>query len=402
MRMGKMTPHKALTSLALLLSLALLALVALPLAARLTTPAWLQTDDTTEYWIAGRLNLAGRDPWDRAAVARLQLAVGRTYARPVLMCDPPWFVSVAMVLGALPYPVARVLWLVVNAALFLAAGDLLWRVYGGERGRSVRQAQDRRWVAWVATFGFLPVVVTLRWGHSTGFVVFGAALFLWGVNGWEHLVWAGVGAALMATKPHLVWMFWPVLLAWMWENRPCWLDACEMIDLQAWLIWRVPVGLVVVLGIMTVTSLLPNTNLIANYWRGIIQQPPLEWRTETIGGDLRALFGPAHTWLQFAPMLPGLVWLAWYWRRHHDWWYWPNRLPVLLLASLIFAPYGWAYDLAVALPVVVAVVAQGPGWLAILGLALVGLVSRWHSLTLGAVVLAWWYWRVKMERGRNA
>jgi len=309
------------------------------------------------------------------------------------MCDPPWFVAVAMLLGALPYPVARVLWLVVNAALFLAAGDLLWAVYGGERAR--------RWVAWVVTFGFLPVVVTLRWGHSTGFVVIGAALFLWGMRR-GRFGWAGVGAALMATKPHLVWMFWPVLVAWVvWERRPYfagWRD----VRLRVWLWdWRILVGLAATLGIMTVTSLLPNTNLLTDYWRGIIQQPPLEWRTETIGGDLRALIGPAHTWLQFVPLLPGLAWLAWYWRRHHDWWYWPDRLPALLLASLIFAPHGWAYDLAAALPVVVAAVipltssgqAKGRGWLAGAGLVVVGIVARWHSLTLGAAVVAVWYWR---------
>ena len=45
-------------------------------------------------------------------------------------------------------------------------------------------------------------------------------------------------------------------------------------------------------------------------------------------------------------MLPGLAWLAWHWRRYRDAWDWSERLPMLLLVSMLTAAYGaWLFDL---------------------------------------------------------
>jgi hypothetical protein len=58
-------------------------------------------------------------------------------------------------------------------------------------------------------------------------------------------------------------------------------------------------------------------------------------------------------WLPFVPVLPGLAWLAWYWRRQAANWNWDRCLPALLFASLLTAPYGaWPFDLVLLLPAV--------------------------------------------------
>jgi hypothetical protein len=55
-------------------------------------------------------------------------------------------------------------------------------------------------------------------------------------------------------------------------------------------------------------------------------------------------------------MLAGFAWLGWYgWHHRHNW-NWDERLPALLFASLLTAPYGaWPFDLVVLLPVLLVV-----------------------------------------------
>jgi hypothetical protein len=74
-----------------------------------------------------------------------------------------------------------------------------------------------------------------------------------------------------------------------------------------------------------------------------------------VGGVLRSVFGVEHAWLQFAPMVVGLAWFSWYWRRHGGAWSWERNLPLVLLVSICTSPYFWAHDFVVAMPALVAV-----------------------------------------------
>jgi hypothetical protein len=48
--------------------------------------------------------------------------------------------------------------------------------------------------------------------------------------------------------------------------------------------------------------------------------------------------------LQFVPMLAGLAWLPWYWRRRGDDWSWLEDMPYVLLVSFATTAWCWVYD----------------------------------------------------------
>ena len=62
--------------------------------------------------------------------------------------------------------------------------------------------------------------------------------------------------------------------------------------------------------------------------------------------------------LQFAPTLPGIIALAWYWRKYRKDWQWRERLPVVLTLSILTAAYGWPFDEVVLLVAVVMIAVQ--------------------------------------------
>src|SRR5262249_2023736 len=114
--------------------------------ARLTDPALLRPSDFVEYWSAGRLNLAGGNPYDAQELFPLQHDYGCPDARPVMMYTPPWALPFVMPFGVLDYGTARLAWLLLHFGLVLFCADLAWRLLGGAPGR--------RWVAWGLTLTF--------------------------------------------------------------------------------------------------------------------------------------------------------------------------------------------------------------------------------------------------------
>jgi hypothetical protein len=53
---------------------------------------------------------------------------------------------------------------------------------------------------------------------------------------------------------------------------------------------------------------------------------------------------------QYVPTVVGLIWLVYYWNKHHQDWSWSEQAPVLVLASFLTASYGaWQFDQVVML-----------------------------------------------------
>ena len=65
------------------------------------SPVRLPHGDFDEYWAAGRLNAAGGNPYDPAAMLQEQRQAGWQQSRPVMMYNPPWTLALAMPLGFL-------------------------------------------------------------------------------------------------------------------------------------------------------------------------------------------------------------------------------------------------------------------------------------------------------------
>jgi len=101
--------------------------------------------DFRGYYAAARVILAGGDPYDYRQVAPVLLEItGKMGNNPYYY--PPWFALALTPLALLPYQLARVVWLLLNLAMMIAAlvmtpSVLDWQVRGW-----------RRWLAWLSAW----------------------------------------------------------------------------------------------------------------------------------------------------------------------------------------------------------------------------------------------------------
>jgi hypothetical protein len=65
---------------------------------------------------------------------------------------------------------------------------------------------------------------------------------------------------------------------------------------------------------------------------------------------LRLWLSPHALWLQYVPPALGCVWaLGYFWPRRNAW-YWNRHGNLVVLVSLVAAPYSWIYDGGLAIP----------------------------------------------------
>ncbi|MBY0230435.1 MAG: DUF2029 domain-containing protein [Gemmataceae bacterium] len=309
-----------------------LLLLAAPLVAGLL--AWCFPPplyDFVEYWAAGRLLVAGENPYDAEAVAELEKQAGRA-DDAILMWNPPWVLPFAAPIGPPDPRTGRALWLAVQLAALLLAADGLHRLHGG--------SERTRPVSWLVALSFAPSIVALGIGQITPLLPLGAWLFLHFVKRGQDLL-AGMATALLSIKPHLCYLFWIAVLLWTLRTGR----------------WRVIAGGVLAGLALAGVALLFNPHVVGQYFRKLTTDPPKEYDSPTLGSLLRLALGKERAgfrW-QFLPMLLGLGWLAWAWPRlrERDW---SEMLPPLLLASFITAPYGaWLFDAVLLLPALLAI-----------------------------------------------
>jgi hypothetical protein len=59
---------------------------------------------------------------------------------------------------------------------------------------------------------------------------------------------------------------------------------------------------------------------------------------------------PDAVWLQYLPAALGCVWALSYFRKHRDAWDWIEHGSLLVLVSVVVAPYSWIMDQAILIP----------------------------------------------------
>ncbi len=313
---------------------AALAAVFLWQCGRLTDPALLRPSDFVEYWSAGRLNLAGANPYGAAELFALQHDYGCPDDRPVTMYNPPWALPFVMPFGALDYGTGRLAWLLLHFALVLVCAGAAWRLLGGPH--------ERRWLAWALALTFFPTLIALRMGQLGPLMLAGLVGFLYFLRRrWDGAAGLALVAALV--KPQLFHLVGLALVLWALRERR----------------WQVLGGAAAGLVVATGLALATNPHVLAQYADLMAHRPPAECLSPTLGAVLRTAFGRERFWLQFLPPLAGIAWLLPYWLRHRRDWDWSVRLSPVLLVSLLTTSYGaWAFDLVVLLLPVLATAAS--------------------------------------------
>jgi hypothetical protein len=288
-------------------------------------PDGLYLQDFVEYWAAGHLNISGQNPYYPQLMSKVEQEVRPYLGQEIMMWNPPWTLTLTMPLGLLPCYWAHFAWLILSLTILLVGADFLWRFYGG--------ILRYRGIAWFIAISFTPTLLVLEMGQITPLILLGLIGFLY-FEGQGRDGLAGACLALVAIKPHLVYLVALALLVWVVDRRR----------------WSILWGGATTLLVATVIPLAFNPAVIGQYCFSLTQHPPERFYSPTIGTFLRLLLGPEKFWLQFVPVVLGLGWFVWYWLRCRRTWEWSEQLPVLLLASYLTASYGtWPFDYVVML-----------------------------------------------------
>jgi len=306
-----------------------------------TGVARLPLKDFVEYWSAGDVFLNGGNPYDPAALSgSLSAALGEEQASATMMWNPPWTLPLTAPFAMLPIRLAHLLWVAVQLTLTVLSANLLWRAYGGV-------TDPGSWFR-AAVLLFPPTVFLLVYGQIGAICLFGVAGFLFFMSR-DRPVPAGLCVALTAIKPHLLFAFGLYLL------------------LESLVSRRDRVALLtgtIALAATAATAWKINPTVYADYFAALSAPPGTsgfvsvqDWRLPLGSYWLRMTVAPDQFWVQFLPAAIVTVATIIFWRKAPGSRDWLRVTPVLVLASLLAAPYGgWMFDLVLLLIPIVHVV----------------------------------------------
>jgi hypothetical protein len=299
-----------------LLALALIVAVAMPMA----EPGGDHYQDYLEYWAAGRLILNGQNPYNPDLLYPLQIEHRPDLTAPVMMWNPPWTLPLVMPFALLPCPVGYVVWETMLLIVVLGAAVWTWRIYQGSAGYW--------WLAAAVSLSFVPTYFALHFAQISPLVWVGLVGFIYFEKRGQDTL-AGAATILAAVKPQLVYLFALALLIWILKERR----------------WRVLGGAALAFLATSAISLALDPAVFAHFFRELSQHPPTHFNSPTLGTFLRLGLDKHEFRWQYVPTVAGLIWLVYYWKKHHQSWTWSEQAPVLVLASFLTASYGaWQFD----------------------------------------------------------
>jgi len=278
--------------------------------------------DFVAYWATGQQLAHHANPYDQNAMIRIEHGAGLPDAYQVgFMRNPPWGLLLALPLGYVGLRVGALLWSLFLLACHLSSVRALWRLHG----------KPNNCIHWIAA-SFAPALICLMIGQTSVIVLLGFTLFLRMHRSRPFL--AGLSLWLCTLKPHLFLPIGAVLLAWILVSRSYKLLAGAIVALAA--------------SCAAVTCLDPAA------WFDYAQM----MRTTGIENEqipclsvmLRLWLSPHAMWLSYLPTALACLWaLGYFWPRRNAW-NWNRDGGLVLLLSLLTAPYAWICDGAVAIP----------------------------------------------------
>jgi hypothetical protein len=279
--------------------------------------------DFISYWAAGQQLVHGANPYDGDAVLRIESVVGFDRVEPLIMRNPPLAFLLAWPLGFVGSNVGIVLWFIVLLFSLVASIHMLWTLHGRPDNR-----------LHLLGYCFAPVMGCLMLGQFGLFLLFGVVLFLFFHKTRPFL--AGAALLLCAMKPHLFLPFGVALAAWAFSSKAhrilagacaALLAGCAIafcIDRQGWSQY----------SLMMRHAGIKDAALF------------------TLSKYIRLLVDRDVFWLQFLPQAAACVWSLWYFLTRRARWNWLDQGLVVLLVSVMCAPYAWFTDEALLLPAV--------------------------------------------------
>jgi Glycosyltransferase family 87 len=279
--------------------------------------------DFISYWAAGQQLVHGANPYDSAAVLRVESAAGFNQPEPLIMRNPPVAFFLALPLGLVSPNQGIILWFIVLLAGLVASVRMLWTLNGRPDNR-----------LHLLGYCFAPVMGCLMLGQFGIFLLVGVTGFLYFRNSRPWL--AGAALLLCAVKPHLFLPFAAVLLAWALTTRA----------------FRILGGTAIALLASAALAFAADRHAWSQYAFMMNHAGMKDTALFTLSKYLRLLVHRDAFWLQFLPQGVACAWALGYFFTRRQRWNWMDQGLVVLLVGAMCSPYSWFTDEAMLLPAV--------------------------------------------------
>jgi hypothetical protein len=279
--------------------------------------------DYTEYWAVGQQLVHHGNPYDSAATMRIMQAAGDTSNTNMILRNPPTALFIALPLGFVSARVGAIAWCLALIAALMASIRMIWTMQGRSRDR-----------LHLIGYIFPPALACLLAGQIGIFLLLGVTLFLYFHASKPHL--AGAALLLCALKPHLFLPFGVVLIAWIAMRKA----------------YPILTGALAALMASLALILLLDPAIWVQYLHGERGENIQNLFIPCVSALLRIAIHRNAVWLQFLPALAGCAWALWYFWTCRERWDWLDGGLLLLMVSVLVAPYAWFTDEVILLPAI--------------------------------------------------
>lgn len=277
--------------------------------------------DFVVYWATGQQLIHHANPFDPVAMGKLERAAGYIGQGSFYMRNPPWSLPLALPLGFVSSAIATLPWSLLMVAILVLCVRTLWKTFG-KPGSHLH----------LLGYCFPPALLCVVMGQTSLFLLLGLVLFLRLHR--ERPFWAGAALWFCTLKPHLFLPFGVALIAWILVTRR----------------YRIVLGAAAAMAASCLATEIIDPGAWSQYWHWSHVSGISAEFIPCLSVAFRNMIQPEAKWLAFVPAALGSFWaLAYFWRHRHTW-DWMENGSLLVLVSLLVAPYCWIYDQSLALP----------------------------------------------------
>jgi len=279
--------------------------------------------DFVEYWATGQQLVHHANPYDWNQMKAIERDAGLVPNGALIMFNPPWALPLVFLLGFCGVRVAFILWTLLLVCCLGAAVRMIRTLHGSPIGT----------IHWIG-LAFPPALACLIMGQTSFFPLLGVVTFF-RLHTTRPFV-AGLSLWLCALKPHLLLPFIVVLLAWILISRS----------------YKIIAGFVCALVLTTAIAYLLDPHAWSEYSNMMRSPLVRDHYVPSLGFAIRGAIQPQAVWIEYIPAALGCAWaLVYFWHRRNNW-NWTANGSLVLMVSLLMAPYCWFYDQTLAIPAV--------------------------------------------------
>jgi hypothetical protein len=318
------------------------------------------------YFTAAKLFLSHGNPYSLVDVFAYQNGLGFHRPIPLMFLCPPWVLTMVAPLGFFhSYVIAWLCWFAIVTTSLAIASRLLMDIYFGDL--EIPEISQPRSYRFLFCFTFYPALLALKFTQLSPLVILGVACCLH-FNRKHKPILAGLFLSLTLLKPHLVLLFWLALL----------------LDRE----WKILTTCAAMACALTAISLARFPHGITEY-RALMAGPYITLTVSGMFAGLRAMFPDHNTyWLQWVPPAIGVCWMLVYWWKRRDKWNLTDRLPAIITASILAAPYGYLHDQTMLMVPIIYLAASAGRIFGRIPFRLVAIYTALNIATLGVLFFA--------------